>query len=82
MNERSENLVVVQCTRLDVSAGFSVYQNPKEVGSNTSEGMDLPIRVKSSRQKAEFSFFHVFSIGCQKVQPRLKVDPSTSEDLD
>jgi hypothetical protein len=28
---------------------FNIYQNPKEVGSDASEGIDLPMRVKASR---------------------------------
>jgi hypothetical protein len=30
---------------------FSVCWNPEEAGSNASEGMDLSVRVRASRQK-------------------------------
>jgi hypothetical protein len=33
---------------------FSIYKNPKEVGSTASDGMDLPLRVRTSRQKSKF----------------------------
>jgi len=36
-----------------VSLVFSIHQNPKEVGSNASEGVDLPLRVRASRQRAK-----------------------------
>lgn len=39
---------------------------PKEVSSNTSEGVELPSRVRASRQRGEAAFFHILYIGCQK----------------
>jgi hypothetical protein len=43
---------------------FTIYQNPEEVSSNASGEMDLPARVRSSRQREKASFFHVLYIGC------------------
>ena len=42
---------------------FTIYQNPEEVSSNASGEMDLPARVRSSRQREKASFFHVLYIG-------------------
>ena len=33
---------------------FSIHWNPEEVGSNASERMDLPARVRAKRQRANF----------------------------
>lgn len=55
----SKNPVVVQYMRLDVSV-FSIGQNPKDLGSGASEGMELPLRVMVNRKRANASFFHVF----------------------
>jgi hypothetical protein len=53
---------------------FGIRWNPKEVGSNASTGMDLPMRVKMSRQRVEVSFFHLFSTGGhQSVWDRFRV---------
>ena len=41
MNGSSKNPVIVQSMRLDVSAGLQYNWNPKEVGFNAREGMDL-----------------------------------------
>lgn len=62
--------------RLDVSQlVFSICQNPKEVGSNATEGMDLPVGVRESRQRKQTSLFLVLYRDCQqKVWLRLKVD--------
>jgi len=38
--------------RLDVR----IYQNPKEAGSNASEGIDLAVRVRASRQRANILY--------------------------
>lgn len=47
---------------------FCILLNPKEVDSDASEGKDLLVRVKASRQREQASFFHVFKAGChQKV---------------
>lgn len=58
-NGRSKNLVIVQSMRLDVSAGqFSIHMNPKEVGSNASEGVALLARLQQAGKDRGF-FFHV-----------------------
>jgi hypothetical protein len=41
---------------------FGIPQDPKEVGSNDSEEIDLPVQVSSHRASA--LFFHVLYIGC------------------
>lgn len=46
-NGMSKKRVVVQSSKLDVS---SVHWNP-EVGSDASEEMNLPVRLRSSRQR-------------------------------
>lgn len=46
--------MVVQSIGLDVSAVFSIHQNPKEVNANASEGMDLLSRRKAGRQRTHF----------------------------
>jgi len=47
---------------------FSIHQNPEEAGCNPSKGMNLPERVRESRQRPKPSFFLVLSIVChQKV---------------
>jgi len=52
---------------------FSTCQNPKEVNSKSSEGMNFPVIVRSSGQRASASFFHVLYIGCyQRVWPYLR----------
>jgi hypothetical protein len=59
---------------------FSIYKNPKEVSSDASEGMDLPAKIRASRQKANASFFHALYLGCQqKMWPRLKMDLPASK---
>lgn len=42
---------------------FSISKNPKEIDSNTSEGMAFPVIVRSGRQRASASFFHVLWVG-------------------
>lgn len=39
---------------------FSLYGNPKEVGSNPSEGMDLEAKVKASREIAKHSSISLY----------------------
>jgi hypothetical protein len=46
---------------------------------NISEVMDLPARVKASRQIGQASVLHVLYIDCQQAWPRLKVDLPTSK---
>lgn len=53
--------------RLDISdLVFSIHQNFKEVDSVASEGMNLPGRVRASRQREQASFFHVLYVGIQQ----------------
>jgi hypothetical protein len=60
---------------------FGIYHNTEEVGSNMSEGINVPGRVKASRQSVRASFFHVLYIGGhQKMWPRFKVNLPTSND--
>ena len=61
---------------------FSICWNPKEVGSNASEGMDLPERLRAEMQAKNKSFLlPCFYIGLQqKVWPKLKVGLSASND--
>jgi hypothetical protein len=40
---------------------FKIHQNPEEVGSKASEGVNL--RVRASRQGKNSFFFHVLYIG-------------------
>ena len=61
---------------------FRIHHNSEDIGSNDSERMDLPSRVRTSRQRKQVSFFHVLYIGCQqKVWLRSKVYLPTSKDL-
>jgi hypothetical protein len=63
--------------RLDFSAG---HQNPGEIGSNASEGMDFPARARASRQRAGASFFYVPFTGCQEKEwPAFKSDLLTQK---
>lgn len=67
-SRKSKNSVVAQSIRLNSSAVFSACWDPEEAGSDASEGMSLPARVRASKQGARASFFHVFYVGCyQKV---------------
>jgi hypothetical protein len=55
----------------------------QEVGSNASEGKNLPVTVRASRQRANTFFFYVLPIDCyQKVWPRFNVDFLPSKDPD
>lgn len=56
INGRSKNRVVFQSMRLDVSLVFSMSQNPEEVGSIASEGVDLLVRMRANRQKKKAFF--------------------------
>jgi hypothetical protein len=59
---------------------FSTHQNPKGVGFNASDKIDLPEEGEGQREQS--SFFYALYIGCQQmVWPRLKVDIPTSKDL-
>jgi hypothetical protein len=67
---------------------FSIHQSPKEVGTNASEGKDLPVRVRTIRQRVGASFFRVLYINFQQKgesshpkRSRLKVSLPTSNDL-
>lgn len=56
---------------------FSIGQNPKEVGSDAREGMDLPVRVRTGRQREQALLPRPY-IGCQqKAGPTLKVNLPT-----
>lgn len=37
---------------------YSVYSNPEEVGSNGSEGVDLPVRLRESKQTELVLYVH------------------------
>lgn len=59
---------------------FSVCWNPKEVGANANEGVDLPEKARACRQKQNRSSSTSF-IGChQMVWPKLKADIPISKD--
>lgn len=45
INVTFKNSVTVKSTRLDASLVFSICQNSEEIGSNTSEAMDLRVRT-------------------------------------
>jgi hypothetical protein len=36
---------------------FSIHRNPEEVGSDASEGLDLPVRGRAHRQRTKASSF-------------------------
>ena len=75
-NGRSENPVVAPSMEVDVSAG--VQYRPESRRSIAREGMDLPARVRTSRQREQASFFHVIYRNCQqKVRPGLELDLPT-----
>lgn len=61
---------------------FSEHWNLKEIGSNTSELMNLLARWRISRQRARVSFYVLYRSYHQKVWPRFKIDILTSKDLD
>ena len=43
-NRKFKNLLLFQSTRLGLALVFSIQWNPKGVGSNASEGVDLLAR--------------------------------------
>lgn len=57
-------------------------QNPEEVGTSASEGMNLTKRMRASRQRAIAFLFHVLYIDChQEVGARFKANTFTLNDL-
>ena len=87
----TKNLVAVQSKSLDVSTvpiwhwrpgGFLEHRQlsvhvgrSKKIGSYVSGRMNLLKRMRSSRQRARESFFHILFLGYhQKVWPRFKVE--------
>ena len=80
---RSKNPVVVQCTRLNVSADLQHMQNTEETAIYSSEGMDMLQRGGEVKQeKGKHFLLPCLYIGCQsKMLPRLK-DFATLKDLD
>jgi hypothetical protein len=47
---------------------FDEDWNPEDLGSNAPDRMNLPTRVRASRQRAKAFSFHICYIGChQKV---------------
>jgi hypothetical protein len=78
-----KNLVVVQLARLMSQLVYRIHWNPKEVGSNVSEGMHLSSRPRAKRHRTNVSFSLVLYIGChEKVWPRLKVSLLSSSNRD
>jgi len=61
-NRRYKNPVVVSPQGCISHPNFSMCQNPEEVSFNISEGTDLPVRVRTSRQRESTSFFLVLYI--------------------
>lgn len=72
--EGPKNLVVVQSAGRMSHLLFSICQNPEkgERGSDASEGIDSPVRGEQAG-KEQASSFHVLSLSCQRVWPKLKV---------
>jgi hypothetical protein len=64
-NGRSNNPVVVPFSRLDAQLVFSMSQSLEKVGSIASEGIDLPVIARASKQRQQAYFFHVSYIGCR-----------------
>ena len=61
---------------------FDIHWTTKEVDSNNCEGVNLPVRVRASRQRACASLFPVPYTGChQKVWPRSRVNLPISDDF-
>lgn len=74
ISRKSKNPVVLQFTKLDVSAGLQYVKIPKKWGPMPVKEWTFQ-RVRASRQWAGTSFFCVPYIGCQqKVWPRNEVD--------
>lgn len=72
----SPNLVLESQGSPREQSVFSLHQNPKEVGSNTPKGMgsgtrwmNLPGRVRASRQKSMASFVLLFGLPPEDVTP-------------
>ena len=52
---------------------FIICWNPKEVGSNASEGRNLLVRVGARKQREQASFFHVLCIQATgRSMPQIK----------
>lgn len=84
----SPNLVLESQGSPREQSVFSLHQNPKEVGSNTPKGMgsgtrwmNLPGRVRASRQKSMASFVLLFGLPPEDVTP-MKMVLLTSGNLD
>lgn len=56
-----KNPVLVQSTASGVSAGLQDTPEFQKVECNASEGMDLPVRASTSRQRANFLFVSFIS---------------------
>lgn len=68
---------------LDISLGLGLCWSPREVYSNTSEGIHhhCQQQQQQSKSKQAKNFFMSFSVDCrQKVWPRLRVNFPTSND--
>lgn len=52
-DRKFQNPIVVQSKKLDVSGVLSICRNPKEVGSNVSEGTGLPVESKGKQTEGE-----------------------------
>lgn len=67
-NRIFKNPVVVQLMWLDVLLVFSICQNFEQVGSNTSEAMELPVRSRVTGKESKFpssiSFTQAANRGC------------------
>ena len=81
-NGRFKNPVVVQSTRLGVSAGSQYMLKSWRSGLRAREGMDLTARVRASKQGAGVSLFHALHMGCHQMWPIFKVDCPASKDAD
>lgn len=95
-HKKADNTVVVQPTRLDVSAlpiwhwnargellVLGLCWSPDDVGFNTPAAgeVSLLVRVRTGRQKAMFPSSMPFYVGClQKVWPRFRAGLPISKD--
>lgn len=81
-NEKSNNPVVFSPWDWISQMVIIIYQNPKEMGFNVSEGIDSP--MKGSKQaNSKSSLLPCSYQGChRKVWSLLEVDLPTSNDLD
>ena len=73
MNRKPKNPVVVQSTNLLSQLVFSMRWSPEEVGSNTTEGMDLLVRQKQASKEQGFLLPCPYIGFQQKVWTRTKV---------